>query len=317
MAQQLLGYGATAAGPSASKKSGGGLWVPPAGRKRLNSVAILVSLIVPWALFCGVFWVLSFTLHYRSPALAYAIVFVGLLVVLVCGAYAAAEARKKVAGHGKVPTWAIFFFATMLLAWFVGAVMGDANFFINLRPFYDISNLGTYPHIDPSLFRGQQLMDAGRIVFTNNTKLDLKRAMGFRNQEMYCVAPISVARQNGTFETLQTYDFWAVGVGCCSGSNPDFHCGEFNNPSAHGGLRLMKDGERAFFRLAVQQAEAAYNIKAAHPLFFTWMQDPIAEVNAYQDEGFQFYLIGVFSYLVFQLFLVTVASIVFSKLGRI
>jgi len=240
-----------------------------------------------------------------------------LLVVLVCGGYAAMETKRKVAGRGKVPTWGTFFFATMLMAWIAGVAMGDANFFLNLRPFYDISNLGTYLHIDPSLFRGQQLMDAGRIIFTNDTRLDLKRAMSFRNQEMYCVAPISIARENGSFETLRTYDFWAVGVGCCSGSNPDFHCGEFNNPSARGGLRLMRDSDRAFFRLAVQQAEAAYNIKAAHPLFFTWMQDPIAEVNAYHAQGSEFFLIGVFSHLVFQSFLVAAAAMVFSKLGGI
>jgi hypothetical protein len=263
-----------------------------------------------------VFWALSFSLHYEGPVFAYAIVFAALFVVLVSGGYAAAEARRKMTGVGKVPTWYVFFFATALVAWLAGVVLGDANFFMNLQPFYDMNNLGSYDNIDPSLFRGQQLMDAGRIFFTNTTKIDLRRAMGFRNQEMYCVAPISVAHGNGTFETLQTYDFWAVGVGCCSGDNPDFHCGEFNNPSARGGLRLMRDGDRAFFRLAVQQAEAAYNIRATHPLFFTWMQDPAAEVSAYQDQGQQFFLVGIASYFVFQLFLVVVATIVFSKLGR-
>jgi hypothetical protein len=314
MSQQLFYQGSYGAAPA--KPAQRGLWVPPAGRARLNAVAILVSLVIPWGLFCVVSWVLSFSLHYQSPLFAYAIVFTGLLIVLTSGGYAAAEAKSKVAGTGKVPTWYVFFFATTLFAWIGGVVMGETNFFQNLQPFYDVTHLGAYERIDPSLFRGQQLMDAGRIVFTRNAKLDLRRAMGFRNQEMYCVAPISIAHQNGTFETLQTYDFWAVGVGCCSGSNPDFHCGEFNNPSARGGLRLMRDSDRAFYRLAVQQAEAAYNIKAAHPLFFTWMQDPIAEVNAYRDQGVQFFFVGVASYFVFQVFLVVVATVFFSKLGR-
>jgi len=259
---------------------------------------------------------MSFSLHYQQPMFAYFIVFLCFLVVVWSGVSAADEARKKVVGIGREPTWYIFMFVTLFLAWGCGLMFGDANFFKNLQPFYDIANLNTYPKIDPSKFRGQQLMDAGRIVFTPNVKLDLRRSMGFKNLEMYCVAPITVGDENVSYRTMETYDFWAVGTNCCSGNDADFHCGEFNNPRAHAGLRLMRDEQRAFFRLAVQQAEAAYSIKAVHPLFFYWMQDPIEEVNAYQDEGFKYYLYGMFSYFILQLFLVVCAVIAFSRLGK-
>merc|ERR1719491_1298925 len=106
-------------------------------------------------------------------------------------------------------------------------------------------------------------------------------------------------------------------MNCCSGIRPDFHCGEFNKNHATAGLRLMRDDERPFYRLAVQQAEAAYNIRADHPLFFHWMHDPIAEVMAYYDEGVKYFFLGIFAHFVLQLFLVIVASLAFSKLNSL
>merc|ERR1712217_485151 len=159
----------------------------------------------------------------------------------------------------------------------------------NMSPYFDIQNLATYPSVDPTNYRGQQLMDAGQINFVPGTHLDLTKSMGFENLETYCVAPVTIG--TGANASLPYYDFWAVGLNCCSGHVPDFHCGEYNNPKASSGLRLMRDDLRAFFRLAVQQAEAAYNIDAGHPVFLYWMQEPSTEIEAYQDDGYKYFLI--------------------------
>merc|ERR1740139_910007 len=133
-------------------------------------------------------------------------------------------------------------------------------------------------------------MDAGRIVFKAGSHLDISKSMGFKNMDIYCVAPV-VSATNKTAATA-SLDFWAVGINCCSGHMPDFHCGEFYNSNARSGLRLMRDDQRAYFRLAVEQAEAAYNIQATHPIFMYWMQDPATEINAYQDDAYKYWLIG-------------------------
>merc|ERR1719198_2843592 len=132
--------------------------------------------------------------------------------------------------------------------------------------------------------------------------------MAFQNKDVYCVAPIV----SGTASPA-SYDFWAVGINCCG--KDGFTCGEVRNPVAHAGLRLMRDDQRPYFRLAVQQAEAQYNVKAQHPIFLTWMADPMNEVNAFEDNGLKYFIIGIFAYLACQIFLVVVAALTFTKLG--
>lgn len=283
----------------------------------MNIVAVAVALFLPWTLFSVIYAVISFSIHYTQPLLTYFVVFMGLVAVVATGALAFDAARKKATNDSRrEPTWYIFTFGTTGIAWFLALIGGDINFFHNMQPFYDLMNLNVYPSVDPARMRGQQLMDAGRIIFTEDAKLDVTKSMGFKNLDIYCVAPITIGNASVPYMPLATYDFWAVGVNCCSGDKADFHCGDFANPRAHAGLRLMRDDQRAFFRLAVQQAEAAFNIKGTHPLFFHWMQDPMMAVNLYQDEGFKFYLLGMFSHFTFQLFLVTSAVLAFSKMGQ-
>merc|ERR1712151_614337 len=121
--------------------------------------------------------------------------------------------------------------------------------------------------------------------------------MGFHNEETYCVVPI-----NSYQGALASYDFWAVGLNCCSGTSKSFTCGEYKNPRAHAGLRWMRDSQRAFFQLAVQQAEATYGIKANHPLFFTWTEDPAAEQAAWLDVGKKFFFVAAVGYGFLQFF---------------
>jgi hypothetical protein len=280
-------------------------------RKRMNIIGVCVSLFVPWVLFSVIYAVMSFSMHYHQPALCHFIVALGLIVVLACGTIAFSSLLGRSKGDmEREPSWFVFLFLTTLIAWVLAIVLGDMNFRGHLQPYYDVANLNTYQAVNPAQMRGQQYMDAGRIIFSEGTKLDISRSIGFKNLETYCVAPIT----NGE-APLSSYDFWAVGTNCCSSNSADFQCGEFNNPRATAGLRLMNDDQRAFFRLAVQMSEAAYSIKAIHPLFFHWMQDPIAEMNAYQDDGLKYYLLGMFAHFAFQLFLVVVATIGFSKMG--
>lgn len=282
-------------------------------RKPVDVTWICRCVFLPWLLYAVVFAFMCFSVRYISPGVTKFVNVLTVVLILVM-AFVTLRARRQIkvtAAKDWGPSLWQPLLCVMLLAAFVGALIcGDFNYWDNLQPYYDSLNLQYYAGVDPSKYWGQQLMDAGRVRFTDTTILDVKKSMGFRNEIWYCVVPIT---SNAT-ASLASYDFWAVGTNCCSGPSTEFRCGEYTNPSARSGLRLMRDEQRPFFRLAVRQAEAAFNIKSPHPIFFHWMEDPLLEVSAYRDEGYRFYVLWVFGFFGINLFCIVAAAVVLTKL---
>lgn len=310
MHPQAAGYGAACDQESyigGSKEKGTFL---RGRRRRINVNPVFLCILAPWALFVSIYGVLAFSLHYSQPQAAWFIVACGFLSVAGVGAAALSQRMKRFATSEKEPSWLLFLALAMLIAFVAAYVLGSMNYRTHMRPYFNMLNLNNYTDVYPTRMRGQQLMDAGVIRFHEGTRLDVAKSMGFRNGQVYCVAPITLGN-----ETLPTYDFWAVGTNCCSGNQANFHCPGFNSQYANGGLRLMNDAARGFYRLAVQQAEATYHIRAVHPLFFEWVAEPMDAVEGWMRAGRSEFVVWMFSYFVFQTFLVAVATLAFSKLG--
>lgn len=272
-------------------------------RQRMPMMPLCVNIFLPWFLFSTLFSVMSFRIHYDSPALANALVAAGYGFVALLGLLGWRAKR-----HGLESSWYFFSTIACLLAVTVAVGAGYIMFRFYTDPLYSIQTLNTYPSLDPSRTKGGQVMDAGRVYFTKDTGLDRRRAMGFMsNGDLFCVVPIVSGRGE-----MDSYDFWAVGKNCCSGVAADFRCGDYNNPHAHAGMRMVEDGNRAFYRLAVQQAEAAYGVKSTHPLFFHWTQDPLEKLESYRDKSLSFFLMGVLGYFMFNLICVGFATHAFA-----
>lgn len=288
-------------------------------RQRLSSGGLACAFFVPWLYFCALYAVVAFGLHFTRPVFMWFTVFVGFGTILLCfigAAWLAVEARRR-GDADREPTWMLFVSLSMVLAFVAGIVLGNTNFNTYMKEYYELNNLNVYKQVNPATARGQTLMDAAQMEFTNNTILDVRRSMGFKNLDIYCVAPIVPANEAGPLP-MESYDFWAVGLDCCSTGMADFHCGEYDSPGrSHGGLRVMEDEHRAFFRLAVQQAETAYNIKATHPLFLYWVRDPAGEMEQYRDEGYMWYFLGMIFHFLFQLVSVAFAARAFSKMRHV
>jgi len=294
-------------------------WKPRPQRRRMNVLAICLNLFVPWIIFCGVFAMLSFDMHYKKPATCRSVTIIITVAVVLAGlldiVYMLWKRRRGEAGFANA-SWVLFLCMCSLVAVGIAVTLGSQNYWENSGLYYDVMAMNNYNDVDPSRMRGQEIMDAGRVLFINGTHLDLTKSMGFKNSQTYCVAPIAGGNVVGD-PPFSHYDFWAVGKECCSSqvTGGDFKCGDYDNPRARGGVRLVSDDDRAFYRLAVQQAQSAHQIKATHPLFFHWVQDPDTTTFNYQRESFKTYLVGMFSYFGFQLLLVWIAAACFAKFG--
>lgn len=284
-------------------------------RRSFNLPAILTAFFTPMLLFIVLSATVTFQLHYdsmygsSSADLYHLIIYGCIAFVAYTGFVAFRSITYRV--EGREPTWFVFLFATCFIAAVWAFQTGSNNFSWNMRPYYETINLNVYPMVDPQTTVGQQLMDMGQVQFVPSTRLDLRMSMGFKDDKVYCVAPI--VSGNGSMN--MRYDFWAVGLNCCSGHASDFACGEFNNPMAHAGLRLVHPELRPYFRLAVQQAEAAYNIKTVHSVFMYFVQDPLGELNAYADAGTKKFVEGVLTFIAVQVLLVVLATVAFSKMA--
>jgi len=284
-------------------------------RQRIDMYSVMLCLFVPWLLFVVVYALVAFKLHFWSAALCWGSAALVLLLVVVAGGFAARSMYRKLTNNGVAPNWYAFLFLTMVISWVMGAVLGQMVFWTYMQPYYMYVSMHQYTGVDPLAERGASYMDGGRFAFVDGAALDLRRSMGFKNEDTYCVAPISLNDRIGVDEPDE-YDFWAVGLGCCSGNANDFHCGAYADTTAHAGLRLMADEQRAFFRLAVRQAEATYGIKATHPLFVYFVADPDAEMASFAEQGTKWFLIGMFVHFGWQCLAVGLAARGFAKLGH-
>lgn len=263
-------------------------------RRRLNILPILLSLLVPWLAFVAAFGTSAFYLHYAAPILTKGLMIAGLMI---CAALIAGAGQARKAGKDDA------FFRTYLavavsFAVISGFMLGDLTFWVCSHPVYEIEHLATYSNVDPSFerlwngefqpTRGRQFQDAGTIYFNGRAVLDRNKSASFKMGQLYCVAPIV----NPACGKDCGYDFWAVGVDCCSEDSAHFQC-DSNNLHATSGLRLMDESQRPYYRLAVLQAQGSHRVHPTHPIFVHWLQDPLVELGHWKMRGYRMFILGM------------------------
>lgn len=224
---------------------------------------------------------------------------------------AAVAVRRRYAGENTKPFWYVFLAVSLAVALLIGALLGETSWNDDVYPARLLVKLGFQTNVDPSATSGKQYMDAGLVSFTANSTVDTNLSLGFRNGKTFCVAPIvtkpaTMSKQPQSDGSIgwsiggkqANYDFWAIGLNCCSQNaySFDFHCGASSDAQAHDGLRLLDEGHAAIYRTAVLSAEANYGIAASHPLFFFWVRDAAAEQQNYLAMANSFLCQGIFAF---------------------
>jgi hypothetical protein len=289
---------------------------------RLNFVAVLLNICVPTLIFGTVFGVLSFWVHYAHPGICWFFVVMALLVGLSTIAFAVHTVWRRKNGEMAFdePSWVMFLCVSCLMAWCLGLMLGQWNYHSSMLQYYQRSTLNTYADVDPAAQTGMAMMDGGMFTFSADSYILTQYAVGFKKDHVYCAAPISSVPVNQP-GPLAVYDFWAVGVDCCSGEPGDFACGFVSGKESTGhnivrltgGPRAVDDAEIPWFALAAQQAEAYYNIKMSHPIFVRNDVDPLAYDTTLRDKGTKRFCFYLFLYFGFQLLIVGGALILFCK----
>jgi len=304
--------GTYGAAPPASKRT------VKAARKQAFSLtgedmaSAIACLVLPPLIFFATISLLSFRFRFNQPRIAWSLAF-----AMVIPTGLAASMARKASNEGRDAGWARLAAILLALAFATGCAAGDLLFWYFSQPFFLLDSLTAYDEVMPTEVDGVRLMDAGRVRFAEGTRLATDMAMSFTSWDIYCVAPITSSEglpSQGS--RLNSYDLWAVGVNCCSSAQANFHCGEYGDPSARGGLRQVSAEARPYFGLAVQQAEAAYNIEARHPLFFYWVKDPQKEQKLFFEAAFSNWVLANGMHFAVNAFVVATYVVLFARASK-
>jgi len=281
----------------------------PGHRMRMNVLPMFLNIFIPWAIFIYCFSICGLYLMYSQPIMAWLCVSLIFGVWLIFALLAFCARR-----YDPDPTWFTFLSILAGICALWGILAGLENLATYESAYYTITEMKDTKDINPITTKGENVMDAGIMNFVPSTAFNTNMTWHFKKGTMYCVAPLTSA--TGTVPLSQTYDFWAVGQDCCSVASSDFRCGSWGLVSAHMGLRIVDQELEKYYRLAVQQAEALYDINAPRPIFLKWTADPLGEVQSLKAQSFKNFMVNSASNLIFCIFAVTMASARFAFLGR-
>ncbi|CAK0871501.1 unnamed protein product, partial [Prorocentrum cordatum] len=186
--------------------------------------------------------------------------------------------------------WQFYTVAMCLVAIVAATVVGVFTYGEFLGKYWNARGSHSYANVLPSE-DAAGYADAGKLVFAEEARLDVSRALGYKDVNVYCVAPVL------DDAPLAEVQFWAVGVDCCE-QRGSFDCDDAWDSDARSGVVVSPlHGWHSQYALAVRQAEHAFELASAQePVFVRWVVDPEKVTRNYFHFGVGILVVAVAAY---------------------
>jgi len=253
-------------------------------------LGMLSMILVPWLMFTLTNVMFAFVFH-RFPTLTWlfsaVLAFLSLLFVLV-------DHRNKHGGRWYLKLGFLSFFGIM-----AGVYLGLYNYHFHFANFWTLDENSSYVNVLPSEPASAH-SDAGKLLFTVDSKVEIAKSVGYKSKDVYCVAPI-------VDYATQKVQYWATGTNCCQ-PRGGFNCDDVWSPKARSAVVLLDEIVTPFplahkiYKKAADQACAEWELEQADdPLFVRWVADASAVQEQYYKDGISYFVVYISVYLVFQI----------------
>lgn len=271
---------------------------PLATSGHLNLWKVFEVTLQPLFIFLFALIVLILPARFNNAPLLNLVWGVGLFVMLIFPTVAlivlaAGIISMKIKSRVKWPAviywtwWPLWRWVMCVVAACFATQLGNFFWFNQFMPYAQLNRLQAYREVNPATVSGVRLQDAGMITFNASVGVDRSRIGCIKNGATWCVAPvvnggqIPVQNSNG-----EHYDLFVAGVDCCTCPG-EFRCGDWNQPGAFGGYRVLNEQNRRFFQLASEDFATTYGKEVRHAIFFEMVSDPLAVYHELWGRGLQ------------------------------
>jgi len=233
------------------------------------SLKLLMEVAVgAWAAFAVVCLLFGFSYH-DSETEVWSLVLLGAGVLIIVIGTQWRQRNYNPTAHASV-----IIAGWLLASLMMGTLVGLFSYDCCIGEYWLSQRLEARQNVLPSEPAGAYA-NAGEIVFADEARVDASKSVGFKDTDIYCVAPVA------SDAPLDTVQFWAAGINCC-GARGSFACDDAWNPKAHAGVVinnisnvLMRSDIRGKYLQAIKLAEVTYAIASAQePIFVRWVANP-------------------------------------------